>query len=164
MSHQDSPWPFDDHNKEPRQDFPPETARTPIKELLTQRQRKRTACLVITVLGLLVITTVVLSLLASYCNPSITSVKGTGRTIPATATSSSADVISNIRNALEPWEIVSNASTVHPRVVLLSPNGSVEASAVKLTYDDTWQKAVAPDIDTVAYTDTALFVTTTGRV
>ncbi|MFZ1317161.1 MAG: hypothetical protein WAQ26_01815 [Candidatus Saccharimonas aalborgensis] len=74
------------------------------------------------------------------------------------------DVFSQLRSAFGPWEIVSDASSVQPRVVMLSPNGVVEASAYKLTYDNTWKATVSADIDAVEFYNTVSFRTTTGHV
>ena len=166
MPYQDSPW-------RPPQDEPPSHLedraslardRPSIRELTTPQQRRRaTLGAIIGVVGFVALL-IAGNLLWAYCNPSTVSVNGPSRPVVAPTATLTPDVFSQLRSDFGPWEIVSDASSVQPRVVMLSPNGVVEASAHKLTYDSTWKIAVSADIDAVEFYDTVSLRTTTGHV
>ena len=165
MPYQDSPWhvPQDEppSHLEDRASLAPD--RPSIRELTTPQQRKRaTLGTIIGVVGFVVLL-IAGNLLWAYCNPPTVGINGPSRPVVIPSTSMT-DVFSQLRSGFGPWEIVSDASSVQPRVAMLSPNGVVEVSAHKLTYDDTWKPAVSADIDAVEFYDTVSFRTTTGHV
>lgn len=166
MPYQDNPWPVpQDQSPRRLEDRAyPAPDRPSIRELTTPQQRRRaTLGTIIGVVGFVVLL-IAGNLLWAYCNPPTVNVNGASRPVVVPSTSMTPDVFSQLRSAFGPWEIVSDASSVQPRVVMLSPNGVVEASAHKLTYDNTWKATVSADIDAVEFYNTVSFRTTTGHV
>ena len=166
MPYQDSPWPVpqDQPPRHLEDRAYPAPDRPSIRELTTPQQRRRaTLGTIIGVVGFVVLL-IAGNLLWAYCNPPTVNVNGASRPVVVPSTSMTPDVFSQLRSAFGPWEIVSDASSVQPRLVMLSPNGVVEASAYKLTYDNTWKATVSADIDAVEFYNTVSFRTTTGHV